>query len=68
MVNNPLRLTSDFYLKLLSLPVNSDFRVNNQHLYAAVRDALADSLNVKTEIVQDMYERMADEDAQTYCR
>lgn len=52
---------SDFYLALLAEPHNL-FRAMNQHLYAAVRDALARELCETPETVQRIYERMAQED------
>lgn len=53
----------DFYLVLLSFPPDSVFRVINQNrLYASVRDALAFELCEDAEVVQNIFEKMAQED------
>ena len=59
---NHKQMLADFYLKLLSIPIDNPFRYNNQPLYAAVLDAVALELNEKYETVQRIFERMAQED------
>lgn len=62
-MKNHKQLLADFYLSLLSIPVNDIFRISNQALYAQVRCALAIELDVDGETVQNIFERMAREDA-----
>lgn len=52
----------DFYLKILSVPHDSIFRIRNQSLYAATRDAIAYQIMESPETVQRIFERMALED------
>lgn len=52
----------DFYLKLLSVPPDNLFRLKNQKLYASVRDAIAEEAEAEPELIQDIFERMAQED------
>lgn len=59
---NHKQLLMDFYLKLLSIPPDHAFRTLNQSLYANVREVLAVELDVDSETVQRIFERMAAED------
>lgn len=62
-MKNRKQLLMDFYLVLLSFPPDSVFRVINQNrLYASVRDALAFELCEDAEVVQNIFEKMAMED------
>ena len=61
-MKNHKRLLSDFYLNLLSIPVNDIFRITHQALYANVRTALAVELETDDETIQSIFERMARED------
>lgn len=63
MKNNPKHLLMDFYLNLLALPIDSKFRLYNQNLYAYIRDILAEQLSTDPETIQNIFERMAKEDA-----
>lgn len=58
-MKNHKQLLADFYLELLAIPVDSDFRLKHQELYGTVREALADMLECDSQIVQDIFERMA---------
>ena len=60
---NHKQLVSDFYLKLLMLSSTSKFRLLNQQLYAEVRNTLAAELDSDPETIQNIFERMASEDA-----
>jgi hypothetical protein len=62
-MNNHKTLLADFYLRLLSIPVNDIFRITNQSLYAHVLSALAIELESDAETVQNIFERMASEDS-----
>lgn len=53
---------ADFYLALLSIPADNVFRIRHQVLYAATRDAIAYQLMEDAEVVQRIFERMAQED------
>ena len=53
---------ADFYLNLLSLPPDNVFRIRHQNLYGAVRDAIAYQLMEDEEVIQRIFERMAQED------
>ena len=61
-MKNYKQMLGDFYLKLLAIPSHSQFRTNNQHLYAGLRHSLAKELNENEETVQRIFERMAEED------
>lgn len=61
-MKNHKALLADFYLQLLSIPVNDIFRITNQALYASVVSALAVELECDAETVQNIFERMARED------
>lgn len=61
-MRNRKQLLMDFYLVLLSFPSDSMFRVLNQKLYASTRDAIAFELGENAEVVQRIFERMAQED------
>ena len=61
-MRNRKQMLMDFYLVLLSFPPNSMFRVLNQKLYAATRDAIAFELGEDAENVQRIFERMSLED------
>lgn len=61
-MNNHKTLLADFYLRLLSIPVNDIFRITNQALYSHVLSALTIELESDTETVQNIFERMASED------
>ena len=52
----------DFYLALLAIPATERFRGLNQDLYAMIRDKLAKELDTDPETVQNIFERMAQED------
>lgn len=52
----------DFYLKLLSISPDNLFRLKHQKLYASVRDALAEEAGAEPEEIQNIFERMAQED------
>lgn len=52
----------DFYLKLLAIPHNNLFRISNQTLYSEVLYALAKQLDTSPQAVQDIFERMVEED------
>ena len=54
----------DFYLDLLSIPHVDIFRLTHQSLYAEVRTVLAIELETDAETVQNIFERMANEDKQ----
>ena len=56
------QLIADFYLKLLALP-HDKFRATHQHLYATVRATLANQLGESEETVQNIFERMVQEDS-----
>lgn len=60
-MKNRKQLLADFYLNLLALPYDG-WRVRHTHLYAEVRDALADELESDSETVQSIFERMVAED------
>jgi len=60
---NHKQLLADFYLKLLSIPKENKFRIYNQSLYSKVRDTLAEQLGEDPEFIQNIFEKMADEDA-----
>jgi hemerythrin superfamily protein len=60
-MKNRKQLLADFYLELLAINPNDKFR-NRQTLYAEVRDALAHELSEEPEVVQRIFERMAEED------
>ncbi len=62
-MKNHKTLLSDFYLNLLSIPVNDIFRITNQALYAHVLIALSIELKSDAETVQNIFERMANEDS-----
>ncbi len=53
---------ADFYLAVLAVPDNHHFRIRNQALYAAIRDAIAYQLMEDAEVVQRIFERMVIED------
>jgi hypothetical protein len=59
---NKKQLLADFYLALLSVPVDNLFRLMHQELYASVRNAMAIELNENAEVVQRIFERMLQED------
>ncbi len=61
-MKNRKQLLADFYLELLAIPVTDRFRLLNDYLYAAVRDALTYELSSDPETVQRIFERMAAED------
>jgi hypothetical protein len=61
-MKNNKTLLSDFYLNLLTIPLNDIFRITHQALYANVRNALAVELDCDAETVQNIFERMARED------
>ncbi len=61
-MKNRKQLLADFYLDLLAIPMCS-FRIQRQKLYAEVRSALADELEIDDQTVQDIFERMAAEDS-----
>lgn len=62
LMKNHKQLLADFYLALLSIPMN-EFRITNQKLYATVREVLAYELDSDNETIQRIFERMAEEDA-----
>ena len=61
-MKNRKQLLADFYLELLAIDPDNKFRIFNQALYAAVRDALVYELDSEPEVVQRIFERMAEED------
>lgn len=63
MQTSPNRLLFDFYLSLLAIPVDSPFRLKKQELYSEVLYAIASELDADQETVQNIFERMAAEDA-----
>lgn len=62
MHKNHKQLLADFYLALLAIPLGSKFRILNDRLYAEVRDTLAAELGEDIETIQNIFERMAQED------
>lgn len=62
-MKNHKQLLADFYLALLSIPMNDGFRATNQMLYGTVRAVLAYELDSDDETIQRIFERMAEEDA-----
>ena len=62
-MKNHKQLLADFYLALLSISATDKFRIENQELYATVRESLAGLLFEDVETVQRIFERMAAEDA-----
>lgn len=60
-MRNRKQILADFYLYLLTIPMGS-FRIQHQKLYAEVRSALADELDTDEQTVQNIFERMAEED------
>jgi len=62
MNKSPKQLLMDFYLALLAIPATERFRGLNQDLYAMIRDKLAKELDTDPETVQNIFERMAQED------
>lgn len=62
-MKNRKQLLADFYLSLLAMPMDR-FRIQHQALYAQVRYALADDLECDEQTIQDIFERMAEEDKQ----
>lgn len=62
MVNHK-QMLADFYLKLLSIPADDKFRILNQALYGEVRYALAKQVDEDAEVIQRIFERMAQEDS-----
>lgn len=65
-MKNNKQLLADFYLALLSIPVDDKFRATNQCLYVNVRNCLAAELGENLEVVQRAFEKMAAEDMRTY--
>lgn len=61
-MNNYKQWMMDFYLKLLSISPDNLFRLRNQKLYASVRDAIAKEAGCEPEEIQNIFERMAQED------
>lgn len=61
-MKNRKQLLADFYLELLKENPTSLFRLTNQKLYAAVRNAIAYELSESEKTVQRIFERMAQED------
>jgi len=61
-MKNHKQMLADFYLQLLSIPVNDIFRITHQALYAKVRTVLAIELDCPASEVQRIFERMARED------
>lgn len=59
---NPKLLLMDFYLKLLAIPYDNIFRIKHQALYSEVLYTLAKQLDTDQQTVQDIFERMAQED------
>lgn len=57
-----IRMLSNFYLTLLIISPTDEFRIRNQYLYAAVRQALANSINEDEETIQNIFEKMVEED------
>lgn len=64
-MKNRKQLLADFYLELLSIPMNDPFRSRHQELYGTLREVLAQELDCDSETVQNIFERMAAEDVQT---
>lgn len=62
MQTNPNRLLFDFYLNLLAIK-EEPWRSQNQELYAATLYAISKGVKTDAETVQDIFERMAAEDA-----
>lgn len=62
-MKNHKQLLADFYLALLNIPATTIFRIENQELYGTVREALAKELGEDQETIQNIFERMAAEDA-----
>ena len=62
-MKNHKQLLADFYLQLLSIPADDIFRITHQSLYAEVRTVLAIELDSDAQSVQNIFERMAAEDA-----
>jgi hypothetical protein len=60
---SPNRMLFDFYLSLLAIPQDSPFRIKKQSLYSEVLYAVASELDADAETVQNIFERMAAEDA-----
>lgn len=58
----PKQALADFYLYLLSIPPTERFRGLNGNLYAVVRNALAKELDTDPQNVQNIFERMVEED------
>ena len=58
----PKQLLMNFYLELLTIPINDKFRALNQRLYGEVLSTLAAQLGEDREVVQNIFERMAAED------
>lgn len=61
-MKNHKQLLADFYLELLAIPSTDKFRLH-QDLYAIIRYCLADELGEDEETIQNIFERMAAEDA-----
>jgi len=61
-MKNRKQLLADFYLELLAVPYNSPFRIKHLALYSEVRNAMARELCETEEVVQTIFERMAEED------
>lgn len=61
-MKNHKTLLADFYLSLLAIPVNDIFRITHQALYAQIVSTLATELECDAETVQNIFERMANED------
>jgi hypothetical protein len=61
-MSNPKLLLMDFYLKLLAIPHDDIFRIHNQPLYSEVLYVLAKQLDTDVLTVQNIFERMAQED------
>lgn len=62
MQTNPNRLSFDFYLSLLAIK-EEPWRSQNQELYSATLYAIAKGIKTDQETVQNIFERMATEDA-----
>lgn len=62
MQQNPNRLLFDFYLGLLAVK-KEPWRSQNQELYNATLYAIAKGIDTDVETVQNIFERMATEDA-----
>lgn len=61
-MKNHKQLLMDFYLALLAIPFNDKFRLNNQCLYNEVLYTLAAEVDSTPEVIQNIFERMAQED------